>query len=283
VAPRHVSCDDCASRSRATAADSTPGWHEKRTGESESMTDRERHQNDQAGPFEQFLRESAVYRAFLEEPSSDSCDMANVPVADSPAVKAHESKWCIDLEIGRARFAMALDLADPSQPSATITFPSQIYRLELDDLHHCVRRIIDAAYPQRGLTPLVALIENGSETRLDLAKYWDGALYERAITNPSLSAAIFYVQIQHSLPGAQLFKSAPAHPDLVYGFMPACGDSREFISISYLHARHISVDLGSAFLPRHRDYREGDLPADAQRLAQQIRSACKAHTPRTLL
>lgn|SRR5579884_1775196 len=94
---------------------------------------------------------------------------------------------------------------------------------------------------------------------------------------------LYYVQTQHALPRIPLLESGPAQPDLMYGSVPACGGSREFIQTSYLQARQISADLVGALLSRHRDYTAGDLPADAERLARHIRSACKAHAPRSLL
>jgi hypothetical protein len=64
--------------------------------------------------------------------------------------------------------------------------------------------------------------------------------------------------------------------------MPAYDDARELISLSYPQARHIGADLVAALLKRHRDYTTGDLAADAESLAQQLRDLCKAHAPLSL-
>jgi hypothetical protein len=246
------------------------------------MADAEGQQHTKAGPFEQFLQQSAVYREFLECSGTDQSEVADAQAMAGLRSDGPPARLCVDLEIARARLAMTLDVANRSHPSATIVFPSRTSCLELGDLHRCIRRVIDAAYPRRGLTPQVALVANGSETRLDLASYWDGALYESALADSSLTAVIYYLQIQHSLARVPLLNLGSTLPDLMYGFMPAYDESREFISISYLQARHISVDLVSVLLSRHRDYVEGDLLADAEQLAEQIRAICKAHAPQMI-
>jgi hypothetical protein len=71
-------------------------------------------------------------------------------------------------------------------------------------------------------------------------------------------------------------------PDLMYGFLAAGGDSREFIRMSYLQARHMSTDLATALLTRHKAGAGGNPRAAAEALAQQIRAVCKAHAPRPL-
>jgi len=128
----------------------------------------------------------------------------------------------------------------------------------------------------------VALVGNGSEIRLDLAKYWDGAVYESALVEDSLSAVIYYLEIHTPLSMAPFPKHHPGQPDFMYGFIPSGVDSREFITMSYLSASHVDAELVAAFLQRHREYLDDALLADAKTLAQQIRDVCKAHAPRSL-
>jgi hypothetical protein len=237
------------------------------------------HQNSQPGPFERFLQQSSVYREFLEDSGADQPEAADDQAGKSLADEGDHHKPSADLQIARARFAITLEVADYAHPSATLVFPSRASRLEPDDLHHCIRRVLDAAYPDRRFTPQVALIHNGSETRLDLANYWDGALYERALAHSSLAAVIYYLQIPSPLPRVSALDLRSSAPDLMYGFVPAYDESREFISISYLQAQYIGVDLVSALLSRHKEYVDADPLADAEDLAGQIRAFCKVHAP----
>ncbi|HEY7064653.1 MAG TPA: hypothetical protein VII06_24480, partial [Chloroflexota bacterium] len=209
------------------------------------MTHRGNHRNERAGPFERFLKQSRVYREFVEVTGAEPPESATAQAAGNLPELDSTGNVCVDLEVAGARFATSLDLSERGQPSVSLAFPSRVSRLEADDLQRCVRRVIDAAYPQRGLAPQVALLHNDTETRLDLAKYWDGAFYESALRESSPSAVIFYVEIQPPLPSAHLLAHGPTLPDLMYAFMPAYDDARELISLSYPQARHIGAGKSS--------------------------------------
>ena len=242
------------------------------------MTDRGGQCNGQAGPFDRFLSQSPVYREFLEASGTEMPESAG-PRAAGELPGANAGRLCVELEIGGARFTTSLDAADRARPSVTLAIPSRVSRPEADDLQRCVRRVVEAAYPQRGLTPHVALVVDGGEVRLDLAKYWDGARYESVLRDSSPTAVIFCVQIVSPLPPFAALAQGPAAPDLMYAFLPAPDDPRELVSLSYQQARYVGADLAAALLQRHRQYTAADLAADAESLAQQLRDFCKAHAP----
>jgi len=246
------------------------------------MADCEHPHDCTPGPFERFLKQSSVYREFLDAAGPDPSEIADPQAAANRPGDDHRGGVCADLAVDHARFVLTMETENRAYHFVTLVFPSRARGLETDDLHGCVRRVIDAAYPQRGLTPQVALIRDGSEVRLDLTKYWDGAWYERSLADPALSVVIYYLHLQHGVPTSPFLEGAAPQPDLMYGFLPAGGDSREFIRMSYLQARHISVDLATALLTRHKDAAEANRDVAGEQLAQQIRNVCKAHAPRSL-
>jgi hypothetical protein len=118
------------------------------------------------------------------------------------------------------------------------------------------------------------------EKEFDLANYWDGRGYEKAINDQPTS--IFYY-IPKDVSGYPQGFNASSTPQFVYGFSRETQEEIvEFMKMSHLKGSIIDADFSQELLKRNKKYLGKDLEVDGVDMRNKIQGLCKTHPQQTL-
>lgn len=177
-----------------------------------------------------------------------------------------EFTYGVDISLANFRTKIDTDLDDAS---LSLSFPSAVKSLALDEMHDALARMMEVSLPSHQYTPHVRITRGLERQVFDLGNYWQGKRYEAAFKEQPLSVVYFLPKTDN--------------PHFRYGFMRKNEeDYLEHIEISHDRGSSMDAPFFQELLKRNRGYMGHDVEADSLNFQNKIHELCKKHPKQTL-
>ncbi len=237
--------------------------------------------NLENSPFADFMKDLDL-TGFVGKPDHEKDPL---PGGANPEVRLLESStkdtFVYDLEVGLAHFTTKID-TDAKDASIFMHFPSRVGYFETDEMHDVVTRILDAAYPANRYTPHARVTLESGQSDFDLANYWDGRRYEKALKDQP--ASLIYFLPNSVFPSFSPRLDTSSYPPFIYGFNRINDEeSVEFVRMSHHKGAYLGEDFAQELLERNSGYLGRDIASDSIDLREKLHTLCTAHPQQKII